>query len=104
MAQEANDDKTEKVQELMQEARNNLAAEDYEEAAKNLAQLVKLDPKNGLAWQLHGYALHADGKLDAAIKSHKKASEFEQTKGIALYNLGCAYSLKEETEACHGLP
>ncbi len=96
LAQETDDDKADQVRELIQDARQSLGAEDYEEAAKSLAKAVKLDPKNGLAWQLHGYALHADGKLDDAIKSHKKASEFERTRGIALYNLGCAYSLKKE--------
>lgn len=89
---------SEKTAELLAEARQYLGQEDYEQAAETLAELVKLDPKNGLAWQLHGYALHVQGKLDAAIKSHSKAASFDQTKGIALYNLGCAYSLKKEKE------
>lgn len=87
-----------KAAELLQEGRILLGQEDYGKAAEVLAELVKVDPENALGWQLHGYALHASGKLDAAIKSHKKASKFDSTKGIALYNLACAYSLKKEND------
>ena len=90
------EDKRSKVEELIQDARDSLTDNDYAKAAGILAEAVKVDPKSALAWQLHGYALHADGKLDAAIKSHKKAAEFDSTRGVALYNLGCAYSLKKE--------
>ncbi len=89
------DDSGDKDAGLVQEARQALADEDFDEAAELLAKAVKLNPKNALAWQLHGFALHAAGKLDEAIKSHEKAGGFDSTEGIALYNLGCAYSLKK---------
>lgn len=95
---EIDDETKEKIAELIQDARSSLGNEDWADAAETLAKVVKLDPKNALGWQLHGYALHADGKLDAAINSHKKAAEFDQTKGIALYNLGCAYALKKDNK------
>ena len=92
------DSQDEKIAKLMSVARRDLSRENWEGAAENFAKVVKLDPKNGLAWQLHGYALHADGELDSAIKSHKKAVEFgeDRVRSIALYNLGCAYSLKKD--------
>ncbi len=89
-----------KVRELIGEGQQSLQAEEWSDAAESFAKAVKLDPKNALAWQLHGFALHSDGKLDAAIKSHHNAAKFADDdnpiKGIALYNLGCAYSLKKE--------
>ncbi len=88
------DEKT--SQELFAEARRLIGSQQHKEAAEILAKVVKLDPENATAWQLHGFALHVSGNLDDAIKSHKKASTFESTKGIALYNLGCAYSLKKD--------
>lgn len=96
-AQESSDDEK-NSQELFVEARELIQANKNEEAAEVLAKVVKLDPDNATAWQLHGFTLHVSGKLDEAIKSHEKASKFESTKGIALYNLGCAYSLKKDLE------
>ena len=44
------------------------------------------------------YDLHMDGKLDEAIEAHKAAAKFDSHKGIATYNLGCAWALKEDKE------
>ena len=38
------------------------------------------------------------GKIDEAIAAHKLAAKFEDYKGIATYNLGCAWALKGEKE------
>lgn len=40
------------------------------------------------------YDTHMEGKIDKALKLHQKAAEYERYKGIATYNLGCAWALK----------
>lgn len=81
---------------LLQEAQRHIGNEEYAAAAKKLKQVTKAEDDNGMAWQLLGYSLHLDGKLDDAIVAHAKAAEFPQFEQLGLYNLGCAYSLKNE--------
>lgn len=86
------------VEELMAKGREYIQEEDYKSAAKEFQKAVDEDPEFGTAWQLLGYSLHLSGDLDKAIEAHMKASEFEESKLLALYNLGCAYSLKNEPD------
>ena len=86
------------VAELMQQGQMALGNAAWGKAADAFRKATKADAKNGMAWHLLGYALHSDGKLDEAIKMHTKAATFETVKGISLYNLGCAYSLKKDTK------
>lgn len=95
-------DTEESTQELMQQARGFLQNEDFKSAAGVFRKVVAEDKDNALAWQLLGYSLHMGGDLDAAIKAHEKASEFNQTRGIAFYNLGCAYALKGKKDRAFG--
>ncbi|MFK7768737.1 MAG: protein kinase [Mariniblastus sp.] len=44
------------------------------------------------------YDLHMDGKIDRALKGHIEAAKFKQFKGIATYNIGCAWSLKGDQD------
>ncbi len=97
-AARAQDDDPPSIAELMQQASGQLQQEDFAAAAKTLRQVVQRDKEQANGWQLLGFALHMDGQLDEAIKAHLKASEFEATKGVALYNLGCAYSLKKDKD------
>ncbi len=83
---------------LLERGQELIGAENYKEAAKVLRQVVDADDKNGLGWQLLGYSLHASGDLDAAIPAHHRAAEFKEYKPIALYNLGCAWSLKKDAD------
>ncbi len=41
-----------------------------------------------------GYDLHMSGKIDEAIEAHQEAAQYESTRILATYNLGCAWSLK----------
>lgn len=93
------EDKKAKASELVTEGQNLLSQRKAGQAAKLFQQATELDPKNATAWHLHGYSLHVLGKLDEAIQSHRKAAGFPQTKVVALYNLACAYSLKNEKAA-----
>lgn len=86
------------VEALLNDGRSKVQAGDFAGAAVILRKVTEADDQQGLAWQLLGYSLHLDGKLDEAIVAHTKAATFDDYKGIALYNLACAWSLKKETE------
>ncbi len=65
----------------------------WAEAAEAWHQVAEQAPDNGSAWFNLGYCLHAAGELEQAIEIHKKAATFDDFRGIAMYNLGCAYAL-----------
>jgi serine/threonine protein kinase len=44
------------------------------------------------------YDLHMEGRLDEAIIAHLKAAQHPSKRGIATYNVGCAWSLKGEKD------
>jgi uncharacterized protein (TIGR03067 family) len=86
------------VMELMQEGQQCIESQDYEGAAKAFQKVVDAEKDNSQGWLMLGYALHSGGKMDEAIVAHKKAAAFDDVKSTALYNLGCAYSLKNELD------
>ncbi len=94
----AQDDDKPSVSDLMIEGREALQAEDWAEAAATYKKVVEMQPDNGEAWHLLGYAYHAGGELEKAIPAHLKGAESKQYKAISLYNLGCAYSLKKDAD------
>ncbi len=103
-AQDKKADEKEKKQEvdvleLMQEGQQCIESQDFEGAAKAFQKVVDAEKDNSQGWLMLGYALHSCGKLDQAIVAHKKAAGFDDVKPTALYNLGCAYSLKNEIES-----
>lgn len=83
---------------LLERGQELIEAENYKEAAKVLQQAADADGSDGNIWLQLGFALHMGGDLDKAIPVHQRASEFEDVKPVALYNLGCAYSLKKEAD------
>ncbi len=92
------DSQQESVASLQQKAGQLRQQEKWEEAVVVYRELVKRDPKSGIDWHLLGFCLHGTGEIDKAITAHKIAAEFDQFKAISQYNLGCAYSLKNDTE------
>ena len=86
------------VVDLRFEAQRALRDKDWSAAVTTLSKVVKEAPDDGRSWFLLGYALHANGQLDEAIKIHRKASEFPPTRPVALYNLSCAFALKGDPE------
>ena len=91
-------DAEESVDELMEAAGAQIQQQDYKAAAATLQKVVELDAENPIAWQLLGFSLHLSGDVDGAIPAHERAATFDQTRGISLYNLGCAYTLKSDTD------
>ncbi|MEM9410937.1 MAG: TIGR03067 domain-containing protein [Planctomycetota bacterium] len=84
--------------EMFEEARELSTSQKFAEAAEILTQVNELVPDNALIQFNLGYNLHAAGKLDEAIPFHEKAAESENFKPTALYNLACAYSIKNEKD------
>ena len=78
----------------MQEAMQLVQNEDWAAAKEAFQAIVDDDDSNNQAWFYLSYVTHANGELDEAIKLHKKIAKNPQFKPIALYNLGCAYSLQ----------
>jgi tetratricopeptide (TPR) repeat protein len=68
------------------------------DAAKAYHAAAQAAPDNPGAWFGTAYCLHMAGEYEKAIKAHKKAATFEQTRGISLYNLACAYSLTKQLD------
>jgi tetratricopeptide (TPR) repeat protein len=79
---------------LRQEANAAVQAGDFTAAAASFKKLTEIDPKDGPAWHMLGYSLHAANKLDEALAVHMKAAEFPAVAAVATYNVACVYALK----------
>ena len=87
------------VDPAMAEASILLEGKRYDEAAEKLAAIAAARPDHAKAVQLHGYALHAAGRLDEALVVHMRAAEFPETASVASYNIACVHALKGDKEA-----
>ncbi len=85
--------------EKLDEAQRAIDEENYEDAAKVYREILSEDSENAFACYRLGYALHAAGKLDEAIKYHERATKFPGIRGIAAYNWGCALSLQGKKDS-----
>lgn len=83
----------------VQDAQRLQRAERWEEAAAAWGAIAGREPENGQAVFNLGYCLHAAGRLDEALEVHLRAAGFEEYRGIALYNAGCAHALMGNAEA-----
>lgn len=83
---------------LIREGQQAIQSGNLKKAAEKFKQVIDKDDDNAMAWQLYGYAIHGTGDLDEAIKAHEKAATFDETKMVALYNLGCAYAMKKDLD------
>ncbi len=80
-------------------ARRHQQAGEWSAAAAAYEAVIQEQPDSVPAWFGLAYCLHRSGDYEKAIKAHQKAAKFEPIKGIALYNLACAYALTGRTEA-----
>ena len=55
---------------------------------------LELDDSNGGAWSRLGFSLHALQRYAEATEAHRRASQFERFRPVALYNLSCALALQ----------
>ena len=70
----------------------------FAKAIETLTPFTEAQPGNTTAWFYLGYALHATGDLDAAIRAHKKAVDDPQLGVIATYNVACVHALRDESD------
>ena len=94
----AQDDDQRTLQEIFNEAQTASQNEDFQKAVELLRDLQKKAPDNPDIPFFLGYNLHATGELDEAIVYHKKALTSDRYRPTALYNLACAYSLKQDKD------
>ncbi len=73
--------------------------QDWKTAARLYRRCIDANQDNGPAWFRLGYALHILGELDQALVAHQRASEFPQSRRLALYNWACALNLRGDPEA-----
>lgn len=88
--------------ELRDAGERAVVAHDWTEASNAYRTLTQRDETDARAWFMLGYCLHASGRLEEAIDAHTRAATFANTKPTALYNLACAYSLKDRKELAIG--
>lgn len=89
--------KSKKMSAPMGEAAALLEQGKYDAAAERFATLTAEQPDNPKAFLMHGYALHAAGRLDEALLAHERAAQFEAVAPTALYNMACAHALQGNT-------
>jgi tetratricopeptide (TPR) repeat protein len=82
----------------MAEAGDLLHAEKYSDAAEKYGAIAAANPENAKAALMHGYALHAAGRLDEALVAHERAAQFADVKATALYNAACVLALQGQTD------
>ena len=75
-----------------------ITARDFRGAETRVRSYVTANATDGRGWYYLGVALHAQGRLDEALKYHLKAAEFAPVKHGALYNAACAYARKNEAD------
>ena len=66
----------------------------YDEAVTALDKATTMNPNVPDAWNIKGNVLVKMARYDDALKSYDKALAIEPTFAGAVYNRGCAYSLK----------
>ena len=98
VAQDDEELSREQIGEMLQDVQSHVQSEEWADGAKLCKKIVEANDKIGPAWFFLGYTLHMDGKLDEALKAHKKAAEFDQFAPVATYNVACVYSLQKKTD------
>ncbi len=82
----------------LDDARRHQAAGEWDAAVSAYETLIEQDADSAASWFGLAYCLHMRGDYERAIEAHRRAATFEPIKGIALYNLACAYALTGRTD------
>ncbi len=89
----ASADPAERTGASIEQARAYQQAGDWGNAVEAYRAVLVEQPDSPSAWFGLAYCLHMSGDYEQAIGAHKEASRFDQIRGVALYNLACAYAL-----------
>lgn len=87
------------LQAIAKQAERAVIAKNWQLAAEKFQAIVDQDNSHPRAWFMLGYSLHAAGQLDEAIAAHQRAATFDRVRPVALYNLACAYALRDDRAA-----
>jgi Flp pilus assembly protein TadD len=68
----------------------------FEEAIEPLLNAADQAPSNLSTWLALGWCYKRTGRLDLAIDSLERATEFNDSEAIIPYNLACYYSLSHD--------
>ncbi len=82
----------------LEQARGYQQAGDWDAAVTAYEALLVEQPDSPASWFGLAYCLHMRGDYEKAIEAHRRSATFEQTRGISLYNLACAYALTGRTD------
>lgn len=82
------------LKQIRKDAQAAVQSGQFDVAAAGFRKLTEADPKDGDAWLMLGYSLHAAGKLDDALPIHRKAAEFPGAAATASYNVACVHALQ----------
>ncbi len=82
----------------LDQAREYQQAGDWDAAVTAYEALLVERPDSPASWFGLAYCLHMRGDYEKAIEAHRRSATFEQTRGISLYNLACAYALTGQTD------
>jgi superkiller protein 3 len=77
----------------LEQARAYQQAGDWGNAVEAYRAVLVEQPDDPAGWFGLAYCLHMSGDYEQAIAAHKESARFDQIRGIALYNLACAYAL-----------
>lgn len=83
---------------LVREAQAAVQSGDWTTAAALFTKLTEAEPKVGRHWHMLGYSLHAGNRLDEALKAHHRATEFDDVRAPATYNVACVHALKGDAD------
>lgn len=82
----------------LDQARRYQQVGDWDAAVTTYEALLMEQPDSPASWFGLAYCLHMRGDYEQAIEAHRRSATFEQTRGISLYNLACAYALTGRTD------
>lgn len=72
--------------------------EQYDEASEMYLSVLDQEPNHEKAIVELGFSLHLAGKLDEAVKWHRKAAAGKAYQHYGYYNVACYYSLKHDAD------
>lgn len=72
---------------------------DWVRATEAYEALVECNPENALLWFDLGFTNRALGSYDRSIQAYQRALDLGHRPAVAMYNLACAYSMKNDKDA-----
>jgi beta-lactamase regulating signal transducer with metallopeptidase domain len=72
---------------------------DWVRATEAYEALVECNPSDAHLWFDLGFTNRALGSYDRSIQAYQRALDLGHRPAVAMYNMACAYSMKNDTEA-----